>query len=104
MNQDNLAAAFTDLDGLFQQFSASVSGRQNDPQDGELGGLKARQYVVQFVYHAGGAPQQIATAQTVTFVGNLEYTVNCQGVLDTFDTDIRPGCEQALQSFRFVNN
>jgi DnaJ-like protein len=95
--------ALTDgeLDDLFQQFSASVKGRQNEPQDGTLGGQKARQYVVEFVHDAGGAQQQIATAQTVTFMGDREYTVNCQGLQESFDTDIRPGCEQALQTFQF---
>lgn len=98
---ENLDAELVSLDDLFSKFSASVAGRENDPQSGQLGGLAARQYVVQFVYHSGAQDEQIATAQTVTFSGDRQYTVNCQGLLEKFDTDIRPGCEQALASFKF---
>src|SRR5262245_24408767 len=83
---ENLDAELAQLDDLFQKFSASVAGRENDPQPGQLGGMDARQYVVQFVYHSGPVDEQIATAQTVTFQGNRQYTVNCQGLLDKFDT------------------
>jgi hypothetical protein len=102
VKSENLDTELVGLDDLFQKFSVSVAGRENDPQSGQLGGLSARQYVVQFVYHSGAQDEQIATAQTVTFLGNRQYTVNCQGLLEKFDSDIRPGCEKVLMSFRFL--
>jgi hypothetical protein len=95
---DGLERELTDLDALFQTFASQVAGNLKPPQTVELGGLKARQYVIEFAYLGR---IQAASAQTVTFFGDRQYTVNCEGRASSFNADVLPGCEQILQTFRF---
>jgi hypothetical protein len=60
---NDLPAELKDLDQVFQQQAEAVKGRLQPPQDGELGGLPARQYVIEFVSAQGDL---LASAQTVT--------------------------------------
>jgi hypothetical protein len=94
---NDMPAELKALDQVFQQQAAAVSGVLEPPQDGDLGGLPARQYIIKFVYQGDEA----ASAQTVTFFGDRQYTVNCQGRASSFSKDVLPGCEQLVQSFRF---
>ncbi len=89
------------LDDVFKQQAATVKGTLRDPVWVELGGLRARQYVTEFVYGNTSLLFQTVSAQVVTFFGDRQYTVNCQGRFDAFDTVVLPGCEQILSSFRF---
>ena len=98
VTSDSLPAELDSLNSLYEQLAAQAAGRLAEVKDVELGGLRARQYVVEFVY-AGRV--QAASAQTVTFFGDRQYTVNCQGLAETFDTEVLPGCEQVLQTFHF---
>ena len=93
-----LEAELQALDAIFQQQATIVKGTLSTPEWVELGGLKARQYVFDFTYGFG---DRAASAQVVTFFGDRQYTVNCQGRFSSFDEKVLPGCEQVLQSFRF---
>lgn len=97
ISQPELEAELEALDETFRQQAATVRGKLLEPQWVELGGLKARQYVVEFVLGF----DQAASAQTITFFGARQYTVNCQGRFSSFNELVLPGCEQLLQSFRF---
>jgi len=93
-----LEAELQALDAIFQQQATTVKGTLSTPEWVELGGLKARQYVFDFTFGFG---DRAASAQVVTFFGDRQYTVNCQGRFSSFDEKVLPGCEQVLQSFRF---
>ncbi len=91
-----------DLEPLFKQQASRAGGKLKEPQWVELGGLRARQYITEYSLQSNNAPAvEVASAQVITFFGDRQYTVNCQGRLATFDTDVLPGCEQILQTFRF---
>jgi hypothetical protein len=98
VTDENRATELLALDPLYDQLASQAAGGVTAKSDVELGGLAARQYVVEFVY---ANQVQAASAQTVTFFGDRQYIVNCQGRADTFDEQVLPGCEQVLQSFRF---
>jgi hypothetical protein len=98
VTDENRASELLALDPLYDQLASQAAGGVTAKSDVELGGLAARQYVVEFVY---ANQVQAASVQTVTFFGDRQYIVNCQGRADTFDEEVLPGCEQALQSFRF---
>jgi hypothetical protein len=89
------------MDASFTRLASTVAGKQATPEFGELGGLKARQYVIEFVYTAANQQVQVASAQTITFFGDRQYTVNCQAPVNDFDSKVRAGCEQVLGSLRF---
>ncbi len=91
---DGLQDELLGLDGLFKQQAATVKGTLHDPTWVELGGLRARQYVTEFVYGNTALLFQAVSAQVVTFFGDRQYIVNCQGRFDAFDTVVLPGCEQ----------
>ena len=95
---DGLEKELSDVDGLYKQFAANVAGALTTREGAELGGLSARQYVVQFAYLG---MVEVASAHVVTFFGDRQYTVNCQGRASRFDSDVLPGCEKILESFRF---
>jgi len=99
--QAALEKELTDLDALFQTYAGQVRGKLKEPQWAELGGLKARQYVVEFAYTGGNQQLLVSNAETVTFFGDRQYIVNCQGRTTTFDNDVLGGCEKILQTFRF---
>jgi hypothetical protein len=98
VTEATIGAELAAVDALYERLAAQAAGRVVETRDVELGGLPARQYVLEYVF-AGQA--QAASAFTVTFFGDRQYTVNCQGRADSFDVDVLPGCEQVLQSFRF---
>lgn len=100
VNDSNRDRHLDELDQAFRRQAELIGALMATPTTVELGGLKARQYIAEFVF--GGAAQvQAASAQTVTFFGDRQYTVNCQGRQSTFDEVVLRGCEQVLQSFRF---
>ncbi len=95
---DMLGDELNATDKLFQDFAASVKGRLvSAGTDQTMAGLKARQYIVQFVYMG---QVEVASAQTVTYFKDLQYTVNCWGRATDFDQTVLPGCEQILNRFR----
>lgn len=94
---DQLEAELQELDLTFQKQAQAVSGKLLPPEWVELGGLKARQYIIEFLF----ATDEAASAQTITFFGDRQYTVNCQGRFSSFDEKVLPGCEKILQTFRF---
>jgi hypothetical protein len=99
---DNIERHFAELDDAFRKQSAAVGGKMTPPTDAELDGVRARQYLVEFVY-GGLAQTQAASAQTIAFIGNRQYAVNCQGRASTFNEKVLPGCEQVLQTLRFAD-
>lgn len=100
VNESNIERHLSEVDEAFRRQAELTGAILVPPTNVELGGLRARQYITEFVF--GGAAQvQAASAQTVTFFGDRQYTVNCQGRAATWDDLILAGCEQVLQSFRF---
>jgi hypothetical protein len=95
---DDLDKQLGELDDLYRQQAARVSGRLSETKTVELGGLKARQYVIEFVFLGR---IEAASVQTVTFLGDRQYVVNCQGRRASWNEDVLAGCERVLQSFRF---
>ena len=95
---EGLEKELSELDALHKEFAASVAGVLTTREGVELGGLRARQYLVQFAYRGIA---EVASAQTVTFFGDRQYTVNCQGRASRFESDVLPGCEKVLETFRF---
>jgi hypothetical protein len=100
VNAEDIDHHLEQLDDIYRRQAEAVGGRLQTPTTVELGGLKARQYIIEFVY-GGLAQVQTASAQTVTFWGDRQYAVNCQGSAATWDEKVLPGCEQVLQTFRF---
>lgn len=99
---ENLEKELVELEPLFRQQATRAAGILKDPQWVELGGLKARQYITQFELGRANQPLvSVVSTQVVTFFGDRQYTVNCQGRLATFDEKVLPGCELVLQTFRF---
>ncbi len=94
---DALEQELTYTDGLFKQQSEKTAGKLTVDRDAKLGGLAARQYVIEQVV----GTKQFAVASTVTYFGDRQYSVVCQGPAEGFDKDVKPGCEQVLNSFRF---
>jgi hypothetical protein len=102
VDDSNLRTELEALDQVYSQQAATVRGKLHPPEWVELGGLTARQYVTEFAFGSSSVPIfQVASAQVVTFFGDRQYIVNCQGRLASFDEQVLPGCEQALQAFRF---
>ncbi len=95
---DNIQNDLNAQDDLFRKVATDVKGKLTIQNDVQLGGLPAHQYLVEFVY-AGQI--NAVSAQTITFFGDRQYTVDCEGPADKFNDTVKPGCEQILQSFRF---
>jgi hypothetical protein len=101
VKESDLDQELSNLDDLFKQQAAAVKGKLDPPKPAELGGLKARQYLLQFAFTSTQVVFDVASSQVVTFFGDKQYTVNCQGASADYNKTVVPGCEQLLQSFRF---
>jgi hypothetical protein len=96
--REGIEGELAQLDGALRSRAAAAGAEFWEPEWVELGGLKARRYITEYPLGRGF---ELATAQVVTYFGDRQYIVSCQGRVDKFDEAVLAGCEKVLQSFRF---
>jgi hypothetical protein len=99
--REGIEGELTRLDQIFRDGAAAARAEFHEPAWVELGGLKARQYITEFLLGSSSGIVEVASARVVTYFGDRQYAVNCQGRVADFDARVLAGCEQVLQSFRF---
>jgi len=88
---------FEAADSLFEQVAGQAGGVLEERDWTELGGQRARRYVVNFVMEG----LSLTSEQVTTVQGDLQFTLDCQGERARFQ-EVRTGCQVVLDSFEFT--
>ena len=96
--QDEFEEWFEAMDDLNAQLARRLGGAVEEKDWTELGGVKARRYVI--YTRREGVP--VASEQVIALRGDLEFVLLCEGERDRFQ-EVRKGCQVVLDTFQFTS-